>query len=190
MPQSDLAGVAGTRLLAAIRPPLCGGIAGRESGHLRGSVVQRLSPVTGSDMVSVTGSFLIRDVDRGVNLSWYLAVLRKYAVFQGRARRMEYWYFFLFNLIFTVILTIVDMAAGLFDDDLGFGVLLGLYTLAVFLPSFAVTVRRLHDTNRSGLWILIGLIPIVGAIWLLILLVLDSQLETNRFGDNPKLADA
>ena len=123
-------------------------------------------------------------------MSWYLAVLRKYAVFQGRARRKEFWYFFLFNLIVTVVLAVVDMAAGMFDDELGFGMLQGLYSLAILLPSLAVTVRRLHDTDRSGWWILIGLIPIVGNIWLLVLLVLDGQSESNRFGDDPKLADA
>ena len=123
-------------------------------------------------------------------MTWYLAVLSKYAVFQGRARRMEYWYFVLFNLMFTVALTIVDMAAGMFDNDLGIGVLQGLYSLAVLLPSFAVTVRRLHDTDRRGWWIFIALIPFVGAIWLLILLVLDGQSESNRFGDDPKLTDA
>ena len=123
-------------------------------------------------------------------MSWYLAVLRKYAVFQGRARRKEFWYFFLFNLIVTVVLAVVDMATGMFDDELGFGILQGLYSLAILLPSLAVTVRRLHDTDRSGWWILIGVIPIVGNIWLLVLLVLDGQSESNRFGDDPKLADA
>lgn len=123
-------------------------------------------------------------------MSWYLAVLRKYAVFQGRARRKEFWYFVLFNLIVTLVLTVVDVAGGVFDDDLGVGLLQGLYSLAILIPSLAVTVRRLHDTDRSGWWMLIGLIPLVGSIWLLVLLVLDGDSDSNRFGADPKLADA
>ena len=123
-------------------------------------------------------------------MSWYLAVLGKYAVFQGRARRKEFWYFVLFNLIVTLVLTVVDVSGGMFEDDLGVGLLQGLYSLAILIPSLAVTVRRLHDTERSGWWMLIGLIPLVGSIWLLVLLVLDGDSGSNRYGADPKLADA
>ena len=110
-------------------------------------------------------------------MRWYLAVLKKYAVFSGRARRKEYWMFVLFNFLITVVLGILGG-----DQE----VLAGLYSLAVLLPSLAVSVRRLHDTNRSGLWILIALIPLVGAIVLLVFLVQDSDRIENRYGASPK----
>ncbi len=119
-------------------------------------------------------------------MNWYLAVLKKYAVFSGRARRKEYWYFFLFNLLITIAFLAIDMVAGLYNSEIGLGILSGIYTLAVLIPSLAVTVRRLHDTNRSGWWILIGLIPLVGAIVLLVFMVQDSQVEQNQYGPNPK----
>src|SRR4051812_6343014 len=108
-------------------------------------------------------------------MSWYLEVLKKYAVFDGRARRKEYWMFFLFNLLISVVLIAVDALIGIFSPQAGVGVLQGLYSLAVLIPSIAVTVRRLHDTGRTGWWILIGLIPVIGGIVLLIFMVLDSE---------------
>ncbi len=119
-------------------------------------------------------------------MNWYLEVLKKYTVFGGRARRKEYWYFFLFNLIISVALIVADMVTGLYNSEFGIGLLSGIYTLAVLLPALAVTVRRLHDTNRSGWWILIGLIPLVGAIVLLVFMVQDSQADQNQYGPNPK----
>ena len=115
-------------------------------------------------------------------MSWYLEVLKKYAVFSGRARRAEYWYFLLFNLIVVVVLSIIDAAAG--TNPL----LSGIYTLAVLLPSIGVAIRRLHDTGRSGWWILIALIPLVGAIVLLVFYVQDSASGMNEYGPNPKFA--
>lgn len=115
-------------------------------------------------------------------MSWYLKVLRKYAVFSGRARRKEYWMFFLFNLIIIFVLRFIEELAG------GPGVLASLYGLAVLIPSIAVAVRRLHDRNRSGWWLLIGVIPFIGAIVLLIFMVQDSQPGENRYGPNPKAA--
>jgi len=121
-------------------------------------------------------------------MSWYLEVLKKYAVFNGRARREEYWMFFLFNLIITVVLIVIDLLIGTFSPQTGVGLLEGLYSLAVLIPGVAVTVRRLHDTGRTGWWILIALIPFIGGIVLLIFMVLDSQPGTNRYGPNPKEA--
>jgi uncharacterized membrane protein YhaH (DUF805 family) len=83
-------------------------------------------------------------------MTWYLEVLKKYAVFKGRARRKEYWYFVLFNTLITIVLGIIDGVTGLVSAEAGIGLLSGLYTLAVLIPSIAVSVRRLHDTNRSG----------------------------------------
>jgi uncharacterized membrane protein YhaH (DUF805 family) len=118
-------------------------------------------------------------------MSWYLEVLKKYAVFSGRARRKEYWMFFLISLLISAVLIAIDSLIGTFSQT-GFGLLQGLYSLAVLIPSIAVTVRRLHDTGRTGWWILIGLIPVVGGIVLIIFMLLDSQPGVNQYGPNPK----
>lgn len=119
-------------------------------------------------------------------MRWYLEVLRKYAVFEGRARRKEYWYFFLFNVINSVVLAFVDGLTGSFSAEAGVGILGGLYSLAMLVPSVSVTVRRLHDTGRSGWWLLIGLIPLIGTIVLLFFMVRDSFPGENQYGPNPK----
>jgi uncharacterized membrane protein YhaH (DUF805 family) len=113
-------------------------------------------------------------------VDWYVKVLKNYAMFTGRARRTEFWMFALINFLISVGLTVVGMVAG------GRGVLHGLYALAVLIPSLAVSVRRLHDTNRSGWWMLIGLVPIAGAIVLLVFAVQDGQPGDNQYGPNPK----
>ena len=117
-------------------------------------------------------------------MNWYLEVLKKYAVFSGRARRKEYWMFFLFNLIIVVVLGFVEGLAG------RPGIVSMLYSLAVLIPCIAVSVRRLHDTDRSGWWLLIGLVPLIGAIVLLIFMVQDSKLDENQYGSNPKTETA
>ena len=121
-------------------------------------------------------------------MSWYLEVLQKYAVFDGRARRKEYWMFFLINIVVLAVLAAIDNLIGIRIHQAGFGLLQGLYSLALLIPSIAVTVRRLHDTGRTGWWILIGLVPVVGGIILLIFMVLDSEPGTNQYGPNPKEA--
>lgn len=121
-------------------------------------------------------------------MSWYLLAIRNYAVFSGRSRRKEYWYFTLFNLLITMALAVADTLTGTFSAATGMGLLGGIYTLGVVLPSIAVLIRRLHDTDRSGWWIWIGLIPLVGTIVLLVFLVSDGTPETNRFGPSPKHA--
>ncbi len=123
-------------------------------------------------------------------MSWYLEVLKKYAVFNGRARRKEYWFFFLFSIIITIVLSIIDVAAGSFDAKTGLGLFTGIYTLAILIPSGAVSVRRLHDTDRSGWWLLISLIPIIGGLVILVFVVLDSDPAENRYGANAKGATA
>ena len=122
-------------------------------------------------------------------MNWYLDVLKKYAVFSGRARRKEYWMFVLVNVIITFVLGFID---GIVGTTLGndMGLLSTLYTVAVLLPSLAVGVRRLHDTGRSGWWLLIALVPIIGAIVLLVFWVQDSQAGDNQYGPNPKVAAA
>ena len=119
-------------------------------------------------------------------MNWYLGVLKQYATFEGRARRKEYWYFVLFYVLVYLVLAAVDGLTGTYNADAGVGLLSGLYVLATFLPSLAVTVRRLHDTDRSGWWVLINVVPVIGGIVLLVFMCLDSQPGANRFGPNPK----
>ncbi|WP_101759017.1 DUF805 domain-containing protein [Oceanicoccus sp. KOV_DT_Chl] len=121
-------------------------------------------------------------------MNWYLEVLKKYAQFSGRARRKEYWNFVLFNLIFSIVLTFIDGLTGSLSPETGLGLLSGLYALAVLIPSIAVGIRRLHDTGRSGWWILIALVPLIGALILLVFMLLDSEAD-NEYGASPKLAD-
>jgi len=120
-------------------------------------------------------------------MSWYIKVLKNYAVFSGRARRKEYWMFILFNFIFGLVASFIDLGIGLLTFAVfGLGLLYILYTLAVFVPGLAVSVRRLHDVGKSGWYYLIILIPIAGPIWLLVLLCTDSQPGDNKYGPNPK----
>lgn len=119
-------------------------------------------------------------------MNWYITVLKKYAVFSGRARRSEYWFFVLFNMIVAFVLGFIDGFLGLGDMEAGIGLLGTIYGLAVIIPSIAVGVRRLHDTNRSGWWLLISLVPLIGAIVLIVFFVMDSTPGDNRFGPNPK----
>ena len=113
-------------------------------------------------------------------MNWYLKVLKQYADFSGRARRQEYWMFFLFNIIVAIVLAVLDTTLGTW------GALGGLYGLAMLIPGLAVGVRRLHDIGKSGWMLLIAFIPLIGAIWLLILLVTDGTPGSNNYGVNPK----
>ncbi len=112
-------------------------------------------------------------------MEWFLKVIKQYADFSGRARRKEYWMYFLFYMIFYLILFGIDMALSL-------GFLAIIYALALLIPSLAVAVRRLHDIGKSGWFILISLIPFIGAIILIVFLVTDSQPGENQYGPNPK----
>ena len=112
-------------------------------------------------------------------MNWYIKCLKQYVDFSGRAQRMEFWMFQLINLGVMIGLAIIDMILGL-------GILQPIYALAVLLPNLAVGVRRLHDTNRSGWWLLLVLIPVIGIIILIVFWVQDSQAGDNAFGQNPK----
>ncbi|MBA2344162.1 MAG: DUF805 domain-containing protein [Rubrobacter sp.] len=107
-------------------------------------------------------------------MDWYIDAFRNYAVFDGRSRRAAYWYFVLFNIIVAVVLAFIDMLLGTFSSSSNIGLLSGIYSLAVIIPTLAVAIRRLHDTDRSGWWILISLIPLIGSIVLLVFYVMDS----------------
>ncbi|MDQ1047649.1 DUF805 domain-containing protein [Streptomyces sp. V4I2] len=114
-------------------------------------------------------------------MSWFIEALKKYAVFNGRARRKEYWMYTLFVTIFYIVFAII---AAVTKQPL----IAVVFYLAILLPSLAVTVRRLHDTGRSGAWIFIGLVPLVGAIVMLVFLCGDGESGANKFGANPKEA--
>jgi len=115
------------------------------------------------------------------------SVLTQYIGFTGRARRSEYWWWVLFTVLVGFAAAILDGVLGTtLGDNSATGVIGIIVNLALLLPTLAVAVRRLHDTDRSGWWLLIGLVPIVGAIVLLVFFVLDSTPGTNRFGANPK----
>ena len=122
-------------------------------------------------------------------MHWYIDVLKKYTVFEGRARRKEYWIFALISALILIFLSLIDEMTGwkVWDDE---GVLSLVYSIAVFVPTLAVVVRRLHDTDRSGWWVLIALIPLVGAIVLLVFLILKGNEGDNRFGPDPKAEEA
>ena len=118
-------------------------------------------------------------------MNWYLEVLRKYAVFRGRARRTEFWMFTLVNIAVSMLLAFADSSFGM-TVSYGVGMLSSLYGLAVLIPSLAVAVRRLHDTGRSGWWWLVSLVPFIGAVVLIIFAAQDSQPGSNKYGPNPK----
>lgn len=113
-------------------------------------------------------------------MQWYLKVLQNYVGFSGRARRTEFWMFVLFNFLAGIVLGILDSILGT-DRLLG-----GLYSLAILLPTLALWSRRLHDTGKSALWLLIGLVPLVGIVVLLVFACLDSDPGDNQYGPNPK----
>ena len=118
-----------------------------------------------------------------------LTPLRRYAQFSGRARRAEYWWFYLLLIIGLVVALILESLLG-FGGSVGpYGLLSGLFGLAMLVPSLAAGVRRLHDTDRSGWWLLIAFIPLIGAIVLLVFYVSEGTRGDNRFGPDPKTGE-
>lgn len=115
-------------------------------------------------------------------MRWYSKCLRNYATFSGRAGRREYWTFILINFAVFVGLAFVDNA--LFGEDTS--VLASLYVIGVLLPSLAVSVRRLHDTGRSGWWLAVSFVPLVGPLLLAIFYFLEGDPLANRYGPPPK----
>lgn len=122
-------------------------------------------------------------------MKWFLKALNDYATFRGRARRKEYWYFVLFNILFGIVAMIIDRMLGLSYGLYGYGPIYGLYSLALIIPSLAVSVRRLHDVGRSGWMLLVALIPLIGFFWLLFLFVTEGDAGTNDFGPNPIISE-
>lgn len=108
-------------------------------------------------------------------IEWYVDALTKYATFKGRARRKEHWYFLLFSCIVNFGLILIDSALGFFNDKSGLGLFSGMYSIAIFIPTISVAVRRLHDTNHSGWWLWIPIIPFIFALF-------DTDPQHNQYG--------
>ena len=115
-------------------------------------------------------------------MNWYLKVLNQYFDFSGRARRKEYWMFTLFSLIISWTLAVLDL---IFDTYM-FTIVSSIYSLLVIIPSVAVLIRRLHDIGKSGWHIFLIFIPLIGWIWLLVLLCMEGETKPNKWGENPK----
>jgi len=118
-------------------------------------------------------------------MNWYLSTLKKYAVFRGRAQRKEYWMFFLYNMIIFFLLGVIEAIVGI-SPELDESILASIYALLLLLPSLAVGVRRLHDIGKSGWWMLLALIPVIGTIILVFFFIKDGDMGTNQYGPNPK----
>ncbi len=112
-------------------------------------------------------------------MNYYIRVFKKYADFEGRDTRPQYWYFYLINLMVSIFLSFINT-----------DVLVSLYALVILIPSLAVGVRRLHDIGKSGWWLLISLIPIVGWVWIIILLATKGEDKPNKYGSVPKNDDS
>ena len=108
-------------------------------------------------------------------------ITKKYFTFKGRARRKEFWFFLLFYTLFAIACSLIDIFALNISSDKGCGIIFSLYSLAMLIPSIAVTVRRFHDTNRTGWWYLIILVPILSIIGLVFTLLKGTSGD-NRFG--------
>ncbi len=123
-------------------------------------------------------------------MEWYTMVWQKYAQFDGRSRRKEYWMFTLFNIVVCCVLY-AGLLAAFFAGQRMVGILISCvyvaYALAVLVPGIAVSIRRLHDTNKSGWWILINLVPLVGGIIFLVLMCIEGDPGPNLYGPSPKL---
>lgn len=111
-------------------------------------------------------------------MNWYLKVVKNYLGFTGRARRKEFWMFFLINICVIVVLSIIDRIIGI-------QLLSGLYGLAILLPAIAVGIRRLHDIGKSGWFMLLALVPLAN-LYLIYLFTIDSVPGSNEYGPNPK----
>tara|TARA_B110000240_G_C13255346_1_gene349245 strand:+ start:63 stop:413 length:351 start_codon:yes stop_codon:yes gene_type:complete len=111
-------------------------------------------------------------------MNYFIDALKKYADFTGRARRKEYWMFYLIYMILLIVISILDAAIGV-------GLFSLIFTLGMLIPSISIAARRLHDTGRSGWWQLIAFIPLIGFIILIVFLVQDGS-DANEYGENPK----
>ncbi len=119
-------------------------------------------------------------------MRWYLRSVREYAKFNGRASRGEYWMFVLYDVILLLIALVTDNSLNLVFDDMPFGFISVFYFSSVFIPRLSVLVRRLHDSDKSGLMVFVLFIPLVGWVWLLAMALADGIKAGNRYGDDPR----
>jgi uncharacterized membrane protein YhaH (DUF805 family) len=124
-------------------------------------------------------------------VNYYLDVWRGYFDFSGRSRRKEYWYFTLFHTILAIAGELLAAASYNENTTIGtvFGIIVLLYILASLVPSLAVSVRRLHDIDKSGWWFFVSFIPVIGGIWFLVLMCTDGASGPNQYGPDPKALD-
>ena len=119
-------------------------------------------------------------------MEYFVHALKNYAVFSGRARRKEYWMFVLFQVLFAFAAMLLDNMLGTSTNGVSGGYIYMLYSLALMIPSLAVAVRRLHDVGKSGWFMFIVLVPLVGVVWLLVLNCTEGTPDDNEYGPNPK----
>ena len=118
-------------------------------------------------------------------MNWFVQCTKNYASFAGRAGRKEYWHFFLMYILITILLTVVDAIIGKLDTKTGVGLFSSLFALALLLPGLGVAIRRLHDIGRTGWWLLVGVIPLVGVILLLVFAAIKGDVAANKYGAVP-----
>jgi uncharacterized membrane protein YhaH (DUF805 family) len=119
-------------------------------------------------------------------MEWYLMAFKKYAEFSGRSRRKEFWMFFLFNIIALSLAAIIDNIIGTTFGSIPYGFVYVIYSLITFVANLSLSVRRLHDVGKSGWFLLIYFIPLIGFIWLIVLFCTDGEPGANKYGANPK----
>jgi uncharacterized membrane protein YhaH (DUF805 family) len=117
------------------------------------------------------------------SIDWFMIALKKYAVFEGRARKKEYWCFILIYLLTLIPLSIIDFFTGTMNEALGLGFISATYMLLMLCPTLAVTCRRLHDMGKNGWWQLLNLVPLIGFFTILFFTVQDSQPADNEYGE-------
>lgn len=124
-------------------------------------------------------------------MDWFTLALKKYAVFTGRSRRKEFWMFFLFYIIVMIAALTLDNILGitfeLSGESMGYGPLYLIVILALFIPTLAVGVRRLHDIDKSGWFFLVNFIPLIGIIWYLVMMITEGTKGDNQYGPDPKV---
>jgi uncharacterized membrane protein YhaH (DUF805 family) len=120
-------------------------------------------------------------------MKYYLLTLQRYADFRGRSNRSEYWYFALFNFLFAGAALILDNTLGITYPHVWYGYIYTAYALTILVPQLAVSIRRLHDTSRSAWYMLLAIIPFIGAVWLIVLFALKGTPGPNKYGPDPDM---
>lgn len=117
-------------------------------------------------------------------MNWYMQALKGYSDFEGRSQRKEYWIFWLSNTVIGIVLGLIELSVGS-DPASRFGPLTGIFTIFIIVPGIAVAIRRLHDIGKSGWWLLLTFIPLIGLIPF-VFMMFDSQTGVNEYGEDPK----